>query len=85
MRPLRVTLKNQETKNEILRKYAKVRQVKTELYNPKTVFIVPDQTKLERDADIALRAQKQEQKTKQQVQNESRSDRKHPTKPNLVN
>ena len=57
------------------------------MYNPKTVLIVPDQTKLEREADIALQAQLKEtsNKPKQQVQNQSRSDRKHPTKPNLVN
>ena len=88
IRPLRVTLKNQETKNEILRKSAKVRQVNTELYNPKTVLIVPDQTKLEREAYIALRAQLIEtiaKKPEQHVKNQSRSDREHPTKPNLVN
>ena len=64
-----------------------MRQVNTELYNPKTVFIVPGQTKLEREADIALSSVKKNKskKTKEQVQNQSRSDLEHPTKPNLVN
>ena len=74
----------QETKNEILRKSAKVRQVKTELYNPRRVFIVPDKATLEMEADITLRAQLKETraKHKQQGQNESRSDHEHP--PNLT-
>ena len=52
--------KKHELNNEILRKSTKVRQVKTEMYNPKVVFLVPYQTKLEREADIALWAQLKE-------------------------
>ena len=59
-----------------------MRQVKTELYKPKTVFIVPDQTKLGFASSVK---RKKSKKPKQQVQNQSRSDREHPTKPNLVN
>ena len=59
IRPLSYT-NIQETKNEIFRKSAKVRQVNTDLYNPKAVFIGPVLTKLEREADVALRAQLKE-------------------------
>ena len=49
--------KKTRKKDEILRKSAKVRQVKTKLYNPKIVFIVPDQNILEREPDTPLWAQ----------------------------
>ena len=77
-RPLRVILKKQKTKDDILRKLANVRQVTTYKYNPKTIFVVQDQTKLVRESDISLRAklEKPGKKPKRQIQNKKRKNHK---------
>ena len=56
------------------------------MYNPKTVFIFQDQNILESEADITLWVKRNKnKKLKQQIQNQSRPYREHPTKPNLGN
>ena len=55
IRPIRVVLTNESDKGDILRNAPKIRQSKLTSYSPTAIFIVPDQTKLERELDIELR------------------------------
>ena len=54
-RPIRVVLTNESDKGAILKNAPKIRQSKSTSYSPTSIFIVPDQTKLERELDIELR------------------------------
>ena len=54
-RPVRVVLKEESDKWQIVRNATKVRKVDSQLYDPKKIFICPDHTKLEREKDIELR------------------------------
>lgn len=58
-RPLRVCLSSADDKNKILKCGKKIRNSSTELFDPKKIFVIPDQTALEREDDIALRKQLQ--------------------------
>ena len=59
-RPIRLTTTSAAIKHAILKKATQVRKKDSELYNKKKIFILPDQTKLERQADIQLRKQLKE-------------------------
>ena len=54
-RPIRVILTNESDKAPIIRNAPKIRQSQSTIYSPTSIFIVPDQTKLEREQDIELR------------------------------
>lgn len=54
-RPIRVTLKNQDDKKHVIKNAATIRHSTSTSFNPKLIFIIPDQTKLEREHDIELR------------------------------
>jgi hypothetical protein len=56
-RPLRIILSDRSVRNSILQKGPELRNLKDSQanFNPQTVYICPDQTKLEREKDIALR------------------------------
>ena len=58
-RPLRIKLENIEAKKNILKNAPKIREetneVHSNLFNRKSIFIVPDKTKMEREADLKLR------------------------------
>jgi hypothetical protein len=59
-RPLRVVLESEEAKWSVLREAPKVRKVKTKKFDSAKIFLTPDQTKLEREADIKLRRELKE-------------------------
>ena len=61
-RPIRIILENLEDKKKILKNATKVRQVETDKYNPKAIFLIPDQTKLEREEDLQLRRKLREKR-----------------------
>lgn len=62
-RPIRVALRNPETKGKVLKNASKIRRSRsTDLFNPKKIFLVPDQTALERRDDIDLRRKLQEKR-----------------------
>ncbi len=63
-RPLRIIFKSEDTKKKVLKNATKIRGTQSELYNNKEIFIVPDQTKMERDQDLALRRQLKNERTK---------------------
>ena len=64
-RPIRVVLQDTDSKKKILKSATKIRKSKeTVLYNPKNVFLVPDQTKMEREQDVALRKQLRDTRSK---------------------
>ena len=52
---IRLILKSTEDRNTVLKNAVKIRKATSTLYNPKTIFLVPDMTPLEREADLALR------------------------------
>ena len=54
-RPLKIVLVSTETRNNIISRGPRVRNAQEVHFNPKTVFIGPDHTKLEREQDIKLR------------------------------
>ena len=54
-RPIRLTTTSTTIKHAILKNATQVRKKDSKLYNKKKVFILPDQTKLERQADLELR------------------------------
>ena len=54
-RPLRVNLDDENEKWQVIKNATKVRKVKTELYDVTKIFIVPDLTQLEREAEMELR------------------------------
>ena len=54
-RPLRVSLSSVDDKNKILKCGKKIRNSETTLFDPKKIFVIPDQTALEREDDVALR------------------------------
>ena len=56
-RPLKMMLDSEDDKSQLLRSGPKLRHVDPELvsFNPKTVFICPDMTILQREADVKLR------------------------------
>ena len=53
-RPLRVVLENVETKTDVIKKAPKIREAEDLPFPKETVFICPDQTKLEREQDVKL-------------------------------
>ena len=54
-RPIKFVIDSPDDQFKVVKQAKHVRQVNTDEYNPKTVFLVPDQTKLERKQDIILR------------------------------
>ena len=52
---LKIVLVSTETRNNIISRGPRVRNAQEVHLNPKTVFIGPDHTKLEREQDIKLR------------------------------
>ena len=54
-RPVRCTLASTDEKAKILKSGKLIRNSNTDLFNPKTIFFVPDQTYLERQDDTKLR------------------------------
>lgn len=54
-RPLRVILESKEDKLKLLKKGPEIRNYVSENFNSKYIFILPDQTRLEREKDLALR------------------------------
>ena len=54
-RPIRVKLDGVDKKRLCLRNATKIRQYSSDLLNTKKIFIVPDQTKLQREEDLNLR------------------------------
>ena len=58
-RPLRVCLNSSEDKSKVLKNGKLIRHSKTNQLDPKRVFIVPDQTALEREDDKVLRTKLQ--------------------------
>jgi hypothetical protein len=54
-RPLKIVLVSTETRNNIISRGPRVRNAQEVHFNPKTVCIGPDHTKLEREQDIKLR------------------------------
>ena len=54
-RPIRVILSNQSDKRPIIKNASKIRQSQSTSHSPTAIFIVPDQTKLEREHDVELR------------------------------
>jgi hypothetical protein len=54
-RPLKIVLVSTETRTNIISRGPRVSNAQEVHFNPKTVFIEPDQTKLEREQDIKLR------------------------------
>ena len=68
-RPLRVQFAELESKKNSLRLATKVRQVTSTSFNPKDIFILPDQTKLEREEDLKLRKELKSQREKNPIPN----------------
>ena len=56
-RPIRCTLSSTDEKAQILKNGKKIRNSKSDLFDPKKIFFVPDQTALERADDVKLREQ----------------------------
>ena len=54
-RPLRVTLSSGLNKSKILKNAKNIRKSKSTQFDPLKIFIVPDQTALEREDDLKLR------------------------------
>ena len=54
-RPLRVTLSSGQNKFKILKNAKNIRKSKSSQFDPLKIFIVPDQTALEREDDLKLR------------------------------
>lgn len=64
-RPIRVILKSVDDKKKILKNATKVRlSQNTRLYDPKAIFIIPDQTKMERERDLELRKKLRDSRSK---------------------
>ena len=63
-RPLRVVLNSTEDKSKILSNAPKIRKSKIEKLDSSRIFIVPDQTKLQRKDEMALRQRLSDTKSK---------------------
>ena len=63
-RLLRVIMTSEEKKWNIIAKAPNVRDVVTQSYNPKKIFIIPDMTQLEREKEIEVRTELKDMRDK---------------------
>ena len=61
-KPIKVILESEEMKRKVLKNAPKVRNIVSDQINPKEIWIVPDQTRLERQVDLELRRKLKERK-----------------------